>query len=264
MSVPVTKRSICSFGEMAARWHVAVTREVTSDDEGDAVVRRALEDAGFVAISCPVIAEGPPPDPGRLVTIARNLEHYDWVICASVRAVKALSAARGGPWPRTTRTGAVGSVTAAAMREAGAAEPVVGEAFSAKSLWDTLQSQDHWPGRRVLTPTVAGGRRELIDALRTAGADVTEVEAYAIRPRPADEVRRCWSESHVDAVIIGSASTARRLIDAVGVDALRGLQAIIAIGPTTQAALTELALPSRLPREATFLAAVEALKTAIP
>lgn len=261
MSVPITTRSICSFTAMAAAWRVAVTREVTRDDEGEAVVRRALEDAGFVAVSCPVITAGPTPDQERLRSVSRSLEQFDWVICASVRAVRAVTAARGSQWPRQPRTAAVGKVTAAAMREAGASEPVVGDTFNAKSLWATLRPLDAWKGKRVLLPGVAGGRRELIDGLQSAGAIVTEIEAYVVTVRPFDEIRRDWLQADPDAVILGSPATARRLIEAVGVDALKELKAIVAIGPTTQSALTEVALVSRLAREATFLSAVDTLRS---
>jgi uroporphyrinogen-III synthase len=238
------------------RWRVAVTR----DDEGEAVVRRAIEDAGFVAVSCPVIIEGPAPDPERLKSIASSLEQFDWVICASVRAVRAVTAARASRWPRKLRTAAVGRATASAMREAGAADPVVGEAFNAQALWKTLQPLESWAGKRVLVPGVAGGRPELVDGLKTNGAIVTEIEAYTMTARPHEAIRRDWLIADPDAVILGSPSTARRLIHAVGVDALRELKAIVAIGPTTQSALTEAALVSRVPKEATFLSAVEELK----
>ncbi|HWI20449.1 MAG TPA: uroporphyrinogen-III synthase [Vicinamibacterales bacterium] len=241
------------------RWRVAVTR----DDEGEGAVRRALENAGFVAVACPVIVEGPPPDPERLHAAARGLERFDWVICASVRAVRALTAARGSRWPKRLRTAAVGKATAAAMREAGASDPVVGEAFNAKALWETLRSLDDWQGKKVLVPTVAGGRQELIEGLRKQGAHVTEVEAYTMTARPHDAIRRDWVHADPEAVILGSPATARRLIHAVGVDALAELKAIIAIGPTTHAALKEAGLSARMPREATFLSAVDELRALV-
>ncbi len=216
-------------------------------------------------MSCPVIIEGAAPDPERLRSLATNLEQFEWIICASARAARAVTAARGSRWPASPRTAAVGKVTAAAMREAGACEPVVGETFNAHALWEMLRPLDSWAGKRVFIPGVAGGRRELIDGLRSQGAIVTEVEAYRMIPRPPDAIRTDWLHANPHAVILGSPATARRLIDAVGVDALRELEAIVAIGPTTQRALTEVALPSRIAREATFLSAVEALgKLAAP
>jgi uroporphyrinogen-III synthase len=238
------------------RWRVAVTR----DDEGEAAVRRALESAGFVAVSCPVIVEGPAPEPERLRSAARHLEQFDWAICASVRSVRAITAARGSQWPKRLRTAAVGKATAAAMREAGASDPVVGEAFNAKALWETLRPLDDWKGRRVLMPRVAGGRQELIDGLRSEDAIVTEIEAYTMTARPHDAIRRDWLHADPEAVILGSPATARRLIHALGVDALGELKAIIAIGPTTHAALKEAGVAARMPREATFLSAVDELR----
>lgn len=239
------------------RWRVAVTR----DDEVDAALHRSIRDAGFEAVVCPVMVEGAAPEPERLAAIARSLETYDWIMCSSVRSVRAISAARGSAWPGTVNTAAVGAVTASVMREAGARDPIVGETFNANSLWQALQPRDAWPSRRVLVATVPGGRRDLIDGLRTAGATLEEVEAYSMRPRAADDVRADWQAGKPDAVLIGSASQARHLIDSVGVPALKSLKAIVAIGRTTEAALTNAGLTAHVPDEATFVSGIAKLQS---
>lgn len=239
--------------EMAgAPWRVAVTR----DDDRDGAVARALEEAGFVAVSCPVLVEGPAPDQVALRSAAVNLERYDWIVCASVRAVRALVSARGSSWPKGPRTAAVGAVTAQAMRDAGAAQPIVGSAFNAKALWETLRPLDAWSGRRVLIATVPGGRRDVIDGLRREGAEVTELNAYTMVARVVDDVRHDWAVAHPDAVIVGSAAIARHLIDAIGVEAILELKAIVPIGPTTAEALRSAGVGANPPRQATFTAAV--------
>lgn len=241
----------------AKRWRVAVTR----DDKAEGGLSTSLEKAGFIAVSVPVLIEGPSPDAHRLTTVARQLEEFDWVICASARAVRAITNARGSAWPKQPRTAAVGSVTAAAMRDAGASDPIVGDTFTAKALWETLHPMDTWRDRRVLVTTVAGGRRDLLDGLHAAGARVTELEAYTMIKRAAADIRRDWFSVSPHAVILGSAETASHLIDAVGADAVKNLKAIVPIGPTTAAGLARLHIHAEPPAQATFAAAVERLKS---
>lgn len=220
----------------------------------------ALEAAGFVPVQVPILIEGPAPDPRLLRELAGDLERFDWIICASARAVRAITAARGSRWPSQPRTAAVGAVTALAMRDAGAADPVIAETFTARALLDRLQRVESWRDRAVLITTVAGGRRDLVDGLRASGAQVTELEAYTMAPRDADEIRTDWADAHPDAVILGSAETARHLIAAIGLEALRELKAIVPIGPTTAAALGHTGLCYDLPEQATFTAAVATIE----
>ena len=240
-----------------ARWRVAVTR----DDKAEGTVASALEAAGFTPVSIPVLIEGPAPDPELLRRCALDLERFDWIICASARAVRAISAARGSRWPSQPRTAAVGAVTAAAMRDAGAMEPVVGGVFTAKALLETLTPLDAWRNRQVLITTVAGGRRDLIDGLRALGSSVTELEPYTMIARRRDDIRADWAAALPDAVILGSAETARQLIGAIGLESLGELHAIVPIGPTTAAALDGTGLRYELPDQATFAAAVRKLES---
>jgi uroporphyrinogen-III synthase len=248
----------------AAPWRVAVTH-----DDIDRSVHAALERAGFVAVSCPVMIEAAAPDQHRLDEAARKLQSYDMVICSSVRSVRALMRARScsvalpkedrSKWPSGPRIAAVGSVTAAALIEAGAVDPIVAETFTAKALWEKLQALGSWRGMDVLVATVEGGRRDLIDGLIAAGAKVTELEAYRMMPRAAADIRKEWNAARADALILGSAATANALIDAIGITALRALRVVVPIGPTTAAALAEQGMVVEPPRQATFPAVIDRL-----
>jgi uroporphyrinogen-III synthase len=207
----------------------------------------------------PILIEGPAPDRERLVSIARELERYDWVICSSTRAVRALSSARGAAFPAAVRTAAVGPSTADALVRAGAVAPVVADVYNAEALWQHLRSVDAWHQRRVVVATVAGGRRELIDGLRRAGAEVTELEAYTMVPRSADAIRADWAAANPDALIAGSAAAAQHLIEAIGVDAIQELKAVVPIGPTTAAALRAAGIGATPAARATFASAYERL-----
>jgi uroporphyrinogen-III synthase len=241
----------------SSRWRVAVTH-----DDIDRSVYAALERAGFVAVSCPVMVEAAAPDRQRLEDAARKLQGYDMVICSSVRSVRALIAARGSKWPSGPRVAAVGSVTAAALIDAGAVDPLVADTFTAKALWEKLQTLGSWRGMDVLVATVEGGRRDLIDGLLAVGAKVTELEAYRMLPRSAGDIRKEWKAARPDALILGSSATAITLIDAVGVAAIRALRVVVPIGPTTAAALAERGIIAAPPREATYPAVIAQLRCA--
>ena len=145
------------------------------------------------------------------------------------------------------------------MRAAGAVNPIVAEKAGAAALWDRLRAEDTWHGRRVLIATVPGGRQELINGLRAAGAHVDAVDCYAMQARPVADIKRDWHAARPDAALLASPSTVQRLAEAIGVDALRGLRAIVPIGLTTAAALANIGIESLPPETATFEAVVEAL-----
>lgn len=231
------------------RLKVAVTR----DEPEDGALSTALRDLDFDPVRCIVMEDHPPTDVAALKAAADSLDRFDWVICSSARAVKALVGARSGPWPSSVRTAAVGSLTADALVGAGATpKPLVGDGEGAESLWTSL-SRQQWKGRRVLLPTVPGGRRLLGQALRAAGAIVEEIDAYRMLPRSADRILADWTSAHPDAVVIASPSVATALVEAIGASQLSALEAVIAIGPTTSASLTASGVRHHVSPRADFL-----------
>lgn len=237
------------------KWRVAVTRD--ENDRGP--LSSALRGEGFVPVRCVVMEEAPCPAPAALEAVATNLDAFDWIICSSVRAVSALAGARTEAWPRGVRTAAVGARTAAALVSVGAdPEPVLGQSEGADALWAELAKME-WTNRRVLVPTVSGGRRVIGESLRRAGALVTEVEAYQMLPRPADRIRADWNAASPDAAVFASPSAVTLLVAALGGDALAALAAIVAIGPTTAAALAAAGVPGGLAAHADFREAARTL-----
>jgi uroporphyrinogen-III synthase len=230
-------------------WRVAVTR-----DEGpDGPLSRALRDVGLEPVWCPVVREQPPQDPRALAAAAARLDEYDWLVFASVRAVAALMSARTQPLPRGVRTAAVGARTAEALIAAGADPvPLVADEAGADALWAVLRGSGTWCGRRVLVLTVPGGRRVLIDGLRSAGARVDEVEAYRMLPRAPEEIADVWTRLAPDVVVLASPSAVQALAAAVGPATLGRLRAVVAIGPTTAAALALHGIRSSMPARADF------------
>lgn len=239
-----------------ARWRVAVTR----DEGAEGPLTAALRAHGFDPVPCHVMAEQPGDDVAAVRSAARRLETFDWLVCSSARAVRALAAAREGPWPRGLRTAAVGRRTADALLAAGAVpDPLTAPESGAEALWGVMEAAGPWTRVRVLVPTVPGGRRHVIDGLRLAGADVEEVEAYRMQPRTPGEIAADWAASAPDAVVVASPSAARALVGAIGAPALAALRAVVAIGHTTAGALTTLGVHADVPSRADFAEAVALL-----
>jgi len=205
-------------------------------------ITRAFDRAGWYG--CVVLEPHPPADPTALEAAAARLGAYDWLVCASARAVSALHERRGpAVWPVHLRTAAVGAATARALHEAGvAAPPVTGPGDGAASLWTRLVDATHWPDRRVLVLTTPGGLTVLADQLTTAGARVEVVDAYAMRPRAAADIRHDWAIADPDAVVVTSPRSAGVLVDAIGTAALVS-RWVVAIGDTTSERLRGLAIP---------------------
>lgn len=229
-------------------WRVAVTRE----ESDDGPLATALRADGLTPVACPVLVEAPPADPAPFEAAARTLEHYDWIVVASARAVGAIARSRGTPWPADIRTAAVGAATAAALAEAGITRPtLVAPEPGAEALVELLADVD-WVGRRVLVPTTPGGKAILAEHLRAAWAIVDEVEAYAMHARAPGDIARDWHASAPEAAVIASPRVAELLTAAVGADALRALHVVVSIGATTRLALDRLGVSSETPAHADF------------
>src|SRR5262245_17030521 len=93
---------------------------VTRDESLDGPLASALLERGLEPVPCSVVFEVPAPEPEVLERAAGSLEHRDWLVVASQRAVATVMAARQGrPLPAKLRTAAVGEKTAAALVAAG-------------------------------------------------------------------------------------------------------------------------------------------------
>jgi uroporphyrinogen-III synthase len=204
-------------------------------------ITRAIERAGWYG--CVVLEPHAPADPAALEAAAAHLSVYDWLVCASPRAVSALRERRGpAALPGGLRTAAVGAATARALHEAGAATPpLTGSGDGAASLWARLADAAHWPDQRVLVLTTHGGLTMLADHLTRAGARVEVVEAYAMRPRAAADIQHDWAIAQPDAVVVTSPRSADTLVGAIGSAALVR-PCVVAIGDTTSERLRGLAV----------------------
>jgi len=158
----------------------------------------------------------------------------------------------------------VGPRTAQAVVHAGVeTSPIVGDGDGAAALWAVLAGED-WRGRRVLLPAVAEGHPLLAAQLRAAGAAVEEVVAYRMVPRPQADILSNWRAADPDAVVVASPSVVRGLVRALGAEGLSRLAAVVAIGPTTSAALAAEGVPHHVSPRADFETVAHLLRTLHP
>jgi uroporphyrinogen-III synthase len=172
-------------------WPIVVTRP---DEPGRRLVTE-LAATGVDALWLPAFELGPAPDPQQVRQTLARLAEFDLAVFVSPAAVSATAAALlSQPWPAATAIGAVGAVTARAVRERlpGAAQaPQIGAAgegaSGSEALWTALQARPL--PRRVLVLRAVEGRDWLLERLRNAGAQVQALAVYRRsehRPREAD------------------------------------------------------------------------------
>ncbi|MBO6574471.1 MAG: uroporphyrinogen-III synthase [Rhodothermales bacterium] len=178
-----------------------------------------LERAGFEAVRHPAIAF----ESGDLSPVLDALSEADWIVFTSANAVRYFFAA--APGPLTTRTAAVGSSTAQALREHGIEADYVPRLFQAEHLAEGLPEAR---GATILLPQAEGARPVLADRLRGRGARLVSAPAYrtvnaALGPPPSD----------VHAITFTSPSTVSGFREQGG----RAEDAVVAcIGPVTASA----------------------------
>lgn len=201
-----------------------------------------LRERGAQPLEIPTIAIRPVEDSELLDIALRSLHTYAWVVFVSVNGVReafcrleqiGLDARAFGD----SRVCAVGSATAAALREHGVIADLRPRESVSESIVDGL-SEAGVAGQRVLLLRAEAGREELSDGLMAAGALVDDVAVYrTVVPEVSRErVRDLLSGDGVDAVALTSSSTLTNLLSLLDGDAsvLDGV-AVACIGPVTAA-----------------------------
>ncbi|MHB8878368.1 MAG: uroporphyrinogen-III synthase [Myxococcaceae bacterium] len=229
-----------------------------------------LEDEGAQVLSVPFLELSPPDDPRPLEAAAEQIHRYAWVLFASPSAAQALVEAvrEAGTLERLAKVkvGVVGPATARAAAALGLEVSLVAAVGTGLGLFEAMQGALR-PEDEVLLPVAQEGRRELCDELEAAGVRVARVVAYKSSGKSIDEATRSeLARFDPNLVIFGSPRTAEAFLEATG-EAGKSLLArtrVVAIGPTTAAALTALGLsPAAVAERPTPPSLVEAAVGAI-
>ena len=210
-------------------------------------LRQELERLGAEVVALPTVKFSAPSDWQPLDAALRAVKEFDWVLLTSQNAVRFMAKRCGelgidvkslqSPRPFVA---AVGPMTALAATEVGfrvdyTATKSSGEAL-AQELWGSIGD------RAVLLPRSDRGDDRLLNALRKAGANVTEVIAYrTAAPETFDAaIEERVRRAEVDTIVFASPSAYHNLSDVINTAELVALSAHVdfaAIGPTTARAL---------------------------
>ena len=208
----------------------------------------ALRTRGATVLEIPAIAIEPPHSYAPLDAALRKLSEYQWLIVTSANGAEALRtrSAELGIAPEAfahLEIAAVGSATAAALREAGLAVTLTPREYVAESLVEALG--ERIAGQRVLLARAMVARDVIPDALRAQGAAVDVVDAYrtVVPAESVTAIRTIFGAGGrlPDAATFTSSSTVANflaLLEAAGMDRPAQIKAV-SIGPVTSATLRE-------------------------
>lgn len=236
-------------GALAGR-RILVTRPRAQAQE----LADRLETLGAEAVTAPAIRIAPPDDARSLDDARAAAASFDWIVFTSANAVDAFleRPLPGGGNASADLAGvricAIGPATAARIARLGLAVDLAPSDHRGEGVSAALRAGRDLRGTRILLPRADIARPLLPDALRAAGADVTEVTAYrtvAVEDWPGPAVREMLARRRIDAVTFTSASavcSAARSLGAEGTAALLGPTVVAAIGPVTGKAARRLGM----------------------
>jgi uroporphyrinogen-III synthase len=195
----------------------------------------------------PLIAFAPPESLAELDAALKQLESFAWILFTSANAVQAVARRQGElngtafPPAKHPKIATVGPATSRAAEDAGFAVEYVAAEHSGLALAEELKEEVR--GKSVFLPRSDRANPDLPEALRRAGAKVTEVIAYRTMPPSKADRERVNSafKEDVDGVLFFSPSAVGNfleLLDKKRLEKLQGRAVMVAIGPTTAGALS--------------------------
>ena len=224
---------------------------VTRTREQASGLKQLLAERGAEVIELPAleIVASAPPETVRPALDGLAVQRYAWTIFTSANGVAAFfrhldAAGRDTRLFAGTRVAAIGPGTAEALAARGLRADLVPERHIAEGLLDALAGEA-LQGAGVLIPRAENARPELVEGLRTRGAQVDELKLYVSRPPAAPDPAALarLRAGTIDVATFASSSTVRHLIDLLDGDTTPLTNTTIAcIGPTTAATARELGL----------------------
>ena len=226
---------------------------ITRSREQSRRMAEQISGQGGDPILFPTIRILPPTDFGLLDGAIERIHNFHWVIFTSVNGVEKFLQRffelkddirqMAGP-----RIGAIGPMTAAAIRKHGLKVDLLAKEFVAEGVLDLLDEADV-RGKRFLIPRAESAREVLPEGISRMGGEVEVVSVYRTGlPDDVDveKIRTMLSRKQVDAVTFTSSSTVTHLakiLDSADLPALFDGLVVASIGPVTSGTLRENGLP---------------------
>ena len=205
-----------------------------AQDQSDAFAS-ALEAAGALPIAVPLIGFEPPDDRAAAERAVHDAHTYAWVVFTSANGARAffeiMDARReDARLFGSAKIAAIGTATAAALRERGVYPDLTPARFVAEDFAEVLLTATV-PGDRILIYRAQEARDVLPTALRESGRHVDTVAAYKTvilrNPSFAEKLAQC------DIVTLTSASTVRGFLENAGDVRAADAKIVACIGPVT-------------------------------
>jgi len=226
-----------------------------------------LELNGAEAVEAPVLRIGPPEDSGPLERAAAGVRSFDWIVFTSTNAVVALVGqvladahdvrALAGP-----RVCAAGPGTASRLLRFGVSPDLEPADHRIGGIVAAMSDTGSLKGSRVLLPVAEATQETLGEALRSTGAEVTEVAAYRATTVESDahlDLYRQLLDRRIDAVTFTSANTVRAFVEIYGAEQSPDLLAgtvVATIGPGAADAASRAGIRVDAPAEGATIAAL--------
>lgn len=222
---------------------VCITRATRNADE----LTKQLHEYGADVFEFPTVAIETSTDSTQL----NDIGNYDWILFTSINGVDALfdQLHAGGQDLRSLhgiRLYAISAKTAEALAWRGLRVDGVPQHYDPKTIVSHLeQLGGPLGGQRMLLPRADVGQSALPEALRNAGAAVTELQAYQmVIPEEARSRAEKLAAYGPDYVIFNSASAARNFCSIMGDDLKRLPEELVyaSIGPVASKAAADCGL----------------------
>ena len=207
---------------------------ITRAHPGTEALAARLEALGAIAVVAPTIAVRPVDDPRDLQAQAARLTSGDWVVITSPTAAR-IWAALTRAHPSLARLAAIGLATAEVLSTEGLPVAFVGDRATGAALAVALVALGGTG--QFLLPRSDKAVADLSNGLRAAGMTVIECELYQTVPRLWTEAEREAVGVGVDVVTLMSPSAVQGLLSQPGADAWLPGAKLVAMGPTTAAAV---------------------------
>lgn len=210
------------------------------------LITRALEDAaawadrlealGAETVILPCIRTERFDDAETRSSLRAALRDAGWLCLTSPRGAEAV-ARLAGPLASALRVAAVGEATADAVRTCLGHSPFVARGATSLALGEALVAHGllhATPAPLVVVAAAEGGRTDVEDILRRAGATVTRINVYRTVPASPTPAPIDLAVERIADVLLASPSAVRGLLNQASFPASAR---IFTIGPTTSAAV---------------------------
>lgn len=216
---------------------------VTRPAEQAEALAQPLRELGATVLLQPAIEIGPPDNWDQVDRAIASLDHFDWLIFCSRNGVDSfLSRLFESGFDARALAGrklaVVGSKTEQSLREFGLHADLIPKDFRAESLAGQLAADA--AGKRIAIVRASRGRDLLADRLTEAGAEITQIVAYAHRDVTTTDpsIAELAEAGKIDWVTVTSSATADNLHRLFG-DALKQSR-IASLSPVTSQTLRDL------------------------